>query len=172
MKTKKGFIFFLTSKLLLFLTVVLFLSCEKSGLITSNKLIMVINNETSYRIKITAFSRNIDIDSFEIKSKKCIERKYKESEHKYLQGIIYLGDYVNNGYNIDSIIIDFDDKKRITQYCDKKPLLGCRAVDKNLAFMNIPENSIKSKDGNLLFGPVNKYQITFTEEDYEKAIPL
>jgi hypothetical protein len=80
-----------------------------------------------------------------------------------------------NNYSIifiDSINIDFDNKRRIVQDCNKKPLSFCVELEKNLGLVMIDKNLIKSKKGNLFFGYFEEYQIVFNMDDYNRAVDL
>lgn len=149
-------------------------SCEEHGLLRKAKWVGIISNETDYEITINAYSKAVKLDSFYINPKKKLTREFTERELGFAEGIFSFPEGSLNEKNrlIDSVVIVFGENKKIVQYCDGQNIANCDNISKNLVSLWNQRNQIVDKDGNLLFGYLYKYQISFTEEDYNTAVPF
>jgi hypothetical protein len=147
-------------------------SCEKNGFIRESKWIHILKNETSHEIIINAYTKKVKQDSIKIAPHKSFKREFSEFETKFTNGIFFNEDFGRANNFVDSLTIDFSKKKRILYFCDNRRLNFCGINNKNPIYITQEENRIKDKKGNILFGYIIKSQISFTDEDYEKAIPL
>ena len=149
-------------------------SCEEHGLLRKAKWVGIVSNETDYQISIIAYSRTVEQETFYINPKKKLTREFNERELGFTEGIFYFPEGSINEKNrlIDSVVIIFEGKKKIIQYCGGKHLGNCESIPNNLVNLWEKRNQIVDKDGNFLFGYLYKYQISFTKEDYNSAVPF
>lgn len=164
--------FFVTTVSILLLS---FLSsCEDHGLLREAKWVGIISDETNYEITVNAYSKALKLDSFYINPKKKLTREFTERELGFAEGIFHFPEGSLNQKNrfIDSVVIIFEGNKKIVQYCGGKHLGNCESIPNNLVNLWEKRNQIVDKDGNLLFGYLYKYQISFTKEDYNSAVPF
>ena len=149
-------------------------SCEEHGLLRKAKWVGIISNETNYDITISAYSRNVKKDSLHLGSKQKLTREFTERELGFTEGIFYFPEGSLNVDNrpVDSVVIVFERNKKIVHYCGGQNLANCDNIPKNLVSLWNQRNQIVDKDGNLLFGYLYKYQISFTKDDYNSAVPF
>ncbi|MCP9765849.1 hypothetical protein EGI31_23180 [Lacihabitans soyangensis] len=149
-------------------------SCEEHGLLRESKWVGVVSNDTDYIIFVKAYSKAVKLDSFYINPKKKLNREFTERELGFTEGIFYFPEGSLNEKNrlIDSVVIVFEGHKKIVHYCGGKHLGNCESIPNNLVNLWEKRNQIVDKDGNLLFGYLYKYNISFTEEDYNSAVPF
>ena len=148
-------------------------SCEEPGLFRKPKWIGVISNETEYQISISAYSRKVKEDSFYINPGEKLSREFTERELGFTKGLFYLPEGLDvNNKLIDSVVIIFEGKRKIVQFCGGGSLGNCDNIPNNLVNLWEKRNQILDKGGNLLFGYLYKYEISLTKDDYNSAVPF
>ena len=118
-----------------------------------------IKNDSSYTIVITAFYKGKLNERIKIESKKSYIEK--TNSRNLLTPLNDLS---------DSIVVVFDNRKAIIQYCEGRPLVGttpiCGEIEDNLSDFNFGESS----PGSLFKG--SSMKITFDDADYKRSQPL
>jgi hypothetical protein len=145
-------------KIYLFILILISQSCT---LFIDPKVLFVINNKSDYGIKISFFENEKLIENITILSNQKFERKANNKNNSLI-----------TPFNIstDSIVISFDDKRRLIQSCKGKPLYGnfgiCKYEKNLIDFVAVGEREKKKLNGN------NTISITYNNSDFEKANPF
>ena len=124
------------------------------------KFFFEIKNDSSYPIVIKAYYKGKLNEKIEIESKESYIEKTNSS-----------GEHLTPLNNLsDSIVVVFDNRKAIIQYCEGRPLVGttpiCGEIEDNLSDFNFGIY----KSGNLFHG--SSMKITFDNLDFERALAL
>jgi hypothetical protein len=137
---------------------------------------LILKNESSYDIKIFAFNKNEILDELELKNNQKILKRvsYLPIEvGKHNTNNIFKYDENLKGYR-DSVIIVFDNRKKIIQSCNGKPIFDCKEIIKSISFINI-YGVKRGKTRRYFFEKITdlgEYSMTLTKEDYDRAVPI
>lgn len=140
------------------------LSCVDA--IYNEKAIYLIKNETNHLMKIIVFKESIASDVKYIMPRK----EFQEIKViRYSETFTFIG-------NADSLVVIFDDKKYITQYCKGNLLKTNTIFGDPLSYCIIIKNLATPIDGkleNVNIDRVKKrYTISFDQSDYDRAIDI
>jgi hypothetical protein len=137
---------------------------------------LVLYNESGYDIKLLAFSQNVIYDEINLKNKQKILKRvsYLPRENgKYNIFNIFKYDENLRGAR-DSVIIIFDEKRKIIQSCNNKSIDLCPDKTKRLTSI-YPHGIKKGRTKRKFFEEITdlgEYSITLTKEDYDRAVPI
>lgn len=149
-----------TTKNILFLLIVIsFSSCQLFQMARGEYREYQIANDSKYSLEINAYLKRKNIGTISLKSG---------------QKFSVFNDIRHNDFGFyketpDSIVIAFDNKKNIIQYCSGKYLFSCQDIAKNLtntSFATSYEEIKKNQNGKYI---VEKYTYGFDDSDYLKA---
>lgn len=164
-------------KLIVILTVALFImGCKLNAIYTR----YIIKNDTDYTMKIVAYYKSRKFDEITINSKDALVKEVIWSGDNAESSIFDKSLGSGIGTMRDSVVIIFDDRKAIVQFCQKGvDLIGCyeltadNPIIKNVANIisigEMPNVEVKRKGLKKRTGPLT---ITFDNSDYERAVEL
>ncbi len=127
----------------------------------------IVENDTEHNVVIYAFDSQISTT----KADETIEilSKYKYSVTKATSGYHSEHPGIFNRWEVDSVIIVFDNKKAITQACNYKSGMICD-IERNIMNYYDITNFVPTISYRKLVKAAFTY--TITEEDYNNAIPI
>lgn len=136
-------------------------ACERSG---SNE--FVINNQTNHTITILGYNvKGLSVDKVNYLDRISIS---PDSEYSISKRTGYQSEDqgVFSSYEIDSVVIIFDEIRKFSQYCGQVFGRDC-ALERNI--MNYQDYYDIVKTGRSCGGDEFRYTYTITEEDYNNA---
>ncbi len=145
--------------LLLFLLII---SCET---VYFNE--YVVHNSTNHEIKIRAFCKLCDED-YKQKSERITIAPYASYSVVRQAGFHAQPRGIFRRFEIDSISILFDEERILIQDCEKGPLADY-SVERNL--MDFESEYVSRKIGRRSGQKEYRYTYTFTEDDFNNAMP-
>jgi hypothetical protein len=160
MKRIKCFILIFCCSFLIFLT-----ACPEAY--SEYQIKRVINNQSSYDLKISAFRSDDLAEEYAIKSSESaisVADCSKERAHELCTPISLDWSYDEFYPPIDSVIILFSDNRKLVYCLEKGNCKGTNDVNRNIIMLNNYE-PVTGKN-------VYTHTYTITDSDYEKAIPI
>jgi hypothetical protein len=140
-------------------TIFLLVFCTSCGLLPKPLVNFILKNETEYELRIEVFEKSKIIENLSIKSKATYEKSIEIG-----------GLYPTSPFNqdADSIVIKFDNKRFLKQYCKGKKLYGSIPICSEIKplydfnFGTFISNGHKT----------DSWVLVVDEGDYSRAIPL
>lgn len=149
----------ITKRILLLLIVISFPSCQLFQMARGEYREYQIINTSKYSLEINAFLKRKNIGRMSLNSGEKFS-VFNEIRHN---------DFGFYKETPDSIVIVFDNKKSIIQYCTGKHLFSCQDIAKNIAntsFATSHEEIKRNQNGKYI---IEKYIYLFDDSDYLKA---
>lgn len=130
----------------------------------------VIKNSTNHKIEIFGYDKaeTLTIINDSVKDASEVIIMEPDSEIKKIREAGYHADPqgIFDYLGIDSLVIVFDSRKRITYACDQPYAMDCQG---KYNLMNYDDNYLKQKIGSSSQRDEYSYTYVFSEEDYEFA---